>query len=168
MDDGRLVTRRSFFAASGAGAIAIAGLSGGRVWASELGATEKANVAVVDAFHKNMSDPAPNLDKVARLKETCADDIIWGSANGQKLYGLAAVMDWYTNFFKTGGAGGLRTLQYEYSETFAHGPVVVEYGLHFVIPPGGPKPAPNNFHCVVHIVKDGKIMERYDWGARPS
>jgi len=124
-----------------------------------------ANVAVVDAFHKNMSDPAQNLDKAGRLKETCAQDIIWGVANGQKLYGLPAVMDWYTNFFKSGGSAGLRTLQYEYSERFAKGPVV-EYGLHFVIPPGGPKPAPTNVHCVVHIVKDGKIMERYDYGVR--
>jgi hypothetical protein len=166
MDAQKVVTRRKFFAASGVGAVAIAGLSGGRTWAAELGATEKANVAVVDAFHKNMSDPAPNLDKVARLKETCADDIMWGVANGQKIYGLPAVMAWYTDFFRAGGSAGMRTLQYEYSETFAHGPVVVEYGLHFVIPPGGPKPAPNNFHCVVHIVKDGKIMERYDYFVR--
>jgi hypothetical protein len=166
MQDQKFFTRRNFFAASGVGAIAIAGLAQGEALAAELSATEKANVAVVDAFHKNMSDPAQNLDKVARLKETCAQDIIWGSANGQKMYGLPAVMQWYTDFFKAGGTAGLRTMQYEYSETFAKGPVVVEYGLHFVIPPGGPKPAPNNFHCVVHIVKDGKIMERYDYFVR--
>jgi len=166
METGKQVSRRSFFAASGAGALAIAGLASGEAWADDLSPTEKANVAVVDAFHKNMSDPAQNLDKVARLKETCADDIMWGVANGQKLFGLPAVMQWYTDFFKAGGPGGMRTLQYEYSQTFAHGPVVVEYGLHFVIPPGGPKPAPTNFHCVVHIVKDGKIMERYDYFVR--
>ena len=165
------VTRRKFFAVSGTGAIAmaglsVAGLSVGDARAAELSPTEKANVAVVDAFHKNMSDPAQTLDKVERLKETCSPDIIWGTAAGMKLYGLPAVMEWYTNFFKSGPPGGLRTMQYEYSETFAHGPVVVEYGLHFVIPPGGPKPAPTNLHCVVHIVKDGKIMERYDYSAR--
>jgi hypothetical protein len=163
MDERGIVARRNLFAMGGLGALALAAsASAGTFQADDLTATEKANVVVVDAFHKNMSDPAPNLDKVGRLKETCADDIIWGSANGQKMYGLIAVMDWYTNFFKQGGDKGLRTLEYEYSETFAKGPVVVEYGLHFVIPPGGPKPAPNNFHCVVHIVRDGKITERYD------
>lgn len=161
-------TRRGFMAAGGAGAIGMAGLGAEEASAAELSATEKANVEIVNAFHKNMSDPAPNLDKVARLKETCSENIIWGTAGGMKLQGLAAVQDWYTNFFKgaNGGAGGLRTMQYEYSETFAHGPVVVEYGLHFVIPPGGPKPAPTNYHCVVHVVKDGKIAERYDYSVR--
>lgn len=162
MDDSS-VTRRNFFAMSSAGALALAAMASPKeAFGAELTETEKANVAVVNAFHKNMSDPAQNLDKVARLKETCSESIIWGTANGQKLYGLPAVMEWYTNFFKAGGANGLRTMQYEYSETFAKGPVVVEYGLHFVIPPGGPKPAPTNVHCVVHIVRDGKIMERYD------
>jgi len=164
MHKGKPVTRR-VFAASGAGAIAIAGLAAGKAGAAELSATEQANVDVVNAFHKNMSDPAQNLDKVARLKETCSDDIIWGTAGGMKLQGLQAVMDWYTNFF-TVKTGGLRTMQYEYSETFAKGPVVVEYGLHFVIPPGGPKPPPTNFHCVVHVVKNGKIIERYDYSVR--
>ncbi len=126
-------------------------------------ATEKANVAIVDAYHKNMSDPAQNLDKVARLKETVADDVIFGTVNGMRIVGLPAVMEWY-NFFNgaDGGKSGMRTMQYEYSETFARGLVVVEYGLHFIVPPGGPKPAPNNFHVVVHIIKDGKISERYD------
>lgn len=148
--------------------MALAGLGAGQAKAAELSATEKTNIEVVNAFHKNMSDPAQNLDKVARLKETCDEKIIWGTAAGMKLYGLPAVMEWYTNFFKgvNGGANGLRTMQYEYSETTAHGPVVVEYGLHFVIPPGGPKPAPNNIHCVVHVVKDGKITERYDFSVR--
>jgi hypothetical protein len=161
MRNGKPVTRRKFLAA-GAGTIGLAGFGVREVRAAELTATEKANIAVVDAFHKNMSDPAQNLDKVARLGETCSLDIIWGTAGGDKLHGLAAVQEWYTNFFKGGGANGLRTMVYEYSETFAHGPVVVEYGLHFIVPPGGPKPAPTNFHCVVHIVKDGKITERYD------
>ena len=162
------VTRRKFLTASGVSAIALAGLGQGEAFAADLSATEKANVAVVDAFHKNMSDPAQNLDKVARLGETCSQDIIWGTAGGDKLHGLAAVQEWYTNFFKgvNGGANGLRTMQYEYTEHFVHGPVVVEYGLHFVIPPGGPKPAPTNVHCVVHIVKDGKITERYDNSVR--
>jgi hypothetical protein len=160
-------TRRTFIAAGGAGAIAMTGLAAGTARAAELSATEKANVEVVNAFHKNMSDPAQNLDKVARLNETCSDDIIWGTAGGMKLHGLPAVQEWYTNFFNgQKGATGLRTMQYEYSETFAHGPVVVEYGLHFVIPPGGPKPAPTNFHCVVHVVKNGKIIERYDYSVR--
>jgi hypothetical protein len=162
-----LFSRRNFFSIGGLGALALATAGSAQAFQSdELSDTEKANVAVVDAFHKNMSDPAQNLDKVGRLKETCADDIIWGTANGQKLYGLTAVMDWYINFFKMSGDKGLRTLEYEYSETFAKGPVVVEYGLHFVIPPGGPKPPPTNVHCVVHIVRDGKIMERYDNSVR--
>ena len=166
MRNGMAVTRRGF-AASGAGVIAALGAVG-EAHGAELTATEKANVEVVNAFHKNMSDPAQTLDKVARLKETCSDDIIWGTAAGMKLHGLPAVMEWYTNFFQSarGGNGGLRTMQYEYSETFAKGPVVVEYGLHFVIPPGGPKPPPTNFHCVVHVVKDGKIIERYDYSVR--
>jgi hypothetical protein len=161
-------TRRRFIAAGGTGAAAIAALATGKAKAAELTATEKANVAVVDAFHKTMSDPTPSLDKLGRLKETCSDNIIWGTAGGMKLHGLPAVVDWYTNFLKPANSAGdgLRTMQYEYSETFAHGPVVVEYGLHFVIPPGGPKPAPTNFHCVVHIVKDGKIIERYDNSVR--
>ena len=72
-----------------------------------------------------MSDPAPNRDKVACLHETCADDIMWRSANGTKMYGFKAVEDCYTNFFKgtDEGARGFRTIHYEYSETFAHGPV---------------------------------------------
>jgi len=161
MRNGKPVTRRKFLAA-GAGTVVLAGFGAREARAAELTATEKANIAVVDAFHKNMSDPAQNLDKVARLGETCSQEIIWGTAGGDKLHGLAAVREWYTNFFKGGGPAGLRTMVYEYSETFAHGPVVVEYGLHFIVPPGGPKPAPTNFHCVVHIVKDGKITERYD------
>jgi hypothetical protein len=163
------VTRRNLISLGVAGALALAafGRDDASLHADELTLTEQANVAVVDAFHKNMSDSAPNLDKVARLGETCADDIIWGSANGVKMYGLVAVMDWYTNFFKA-VPGGLRTLEYQYSETFAKGPVVVEYGLHFVLPPGGPKPPPTNFHCVVHIVRGGKITERYDNSVRQT
>ena len=161
-------TRRTFFAAGGAGAVTLAALAAGGADAAELSANEKANIEVVNAFHRNMSDPAQTLDKLDRLKETCSDDIIWGTAAGMKLHGLPAVQEWYTKFFKgaKGADGGLRTMQYEYSETFAKGPVVVEYGLHFVIPPGGPKPAPTNFHCVVHVVKDGKIIERYDYAVR--
>jgi hypothetical protein len=162
-------TRRMFIAAGGAGAVGMAALAAvGQASAAELGRTEKANIEVVEAFDKNMSDPAPNLDKLSRMKETCSEDIIWGTAGGMKLHGLPAVADWYTNFFQgpKKGAGGLRTIEYEYSETFAHGPVVVMYGLHFVTPPGGPKPAPTNFHCVVHVVKDGKIIERYDYSVR--
>jgi hypothetical protein len=156
-------TRRRFITAGGASAIGIAALTQGSAGAAELTELEKANVAVVDAFHKNMSDPAENLDKLARMKETCADDIIWGTAGGMKLQGLPAVIGWYTNFFKPASLKeGVRTIQYEYTETIAHGPVVVEYGLHFVIPPGGPKPAPTNYHCVISIVKNGKITERYD------
>jgi hypothetical protein len=162
-------TRRKFIATGGAGAAGIVGLAAvSQARGAELGATEKANVEVVEAFDKNMSDPAPNLDKLDRMKETCSEDIIWGTAGGMKLHGLPAVAEWYTNFFKgpKKGEGGLRTIEYEYSETFAHGPVVVMYGLHFVTPPGGPKPAPNNFHCVVHVVKNGKIIERYDYSVR--
>src|SRR5438552_283599 len=94
------VTRRKFLTAGGVSALALAGLGGSEAVAADLTATEKANVAVVDAFHKNMSDPAQNLDKVARLGETCSQDIIWGTAGGDKLHGLAAVQEWYTNFFK--------------------------------------------------------------------
>jgi hypothetical protein len=164
MDEISSLTRRTFFAAAGAGAgaVALSALTPDRLtFADELTPTEQANVAVVDAFHKNMSDPSQNLDKVDHLQDTCAGSIIWGTAGGMKLYGLPAVVDWYKNFLQA-IPGGLRTLEYQYTETFAKGPVVVEYGLHFVIPPGGPKPAPNNWHCVVHIVRDGKIMERYD------
>ena len=161
----KTVSRR-LFSASGAGAIA-AGFMASRANAAELTAKEQANIAVVEAFDKNMEDTAPNLDKLDRLSETCAENIIWGSANGTKMAGLPAVKEWYTNFFKgrDGGAKGLRTIQYDYKETFAKGPVVVMYGLHFVTPPGGPKPAATNWHCVVHVVKDGKIIERYDYSA---
>jgi hypothetical protein len=159
----KTVSRR-LFAAGGAGAI-MAGFSAPRARAAELTEKEKANIAVVEAFDKNMEQPT--LEKLDHMSETCAENIIWGSANGSKMNGLPAVKEWYTNFFKgkDGGAKGLRTIQYDYSETFAKGPVVVMYGLHFVTPPGGPKPAPTNWHCVVHIVKDGKIIERYDWSA---
>jgi hypothetical protein len=159
-------SRRKFFSAGGA--IALAGLApGSALAATEFTPQEQANIDVVNAFHKNMADPAPNLDKLSRMKETCSEDIIWGTAGGMKLHGLPAVVEWYTNFFTPKPpATGMRTIQYEYSETFAKGPVVVEYGLHFVIPAGGPKPAPTNFHCVVHVVKDGKIIERYDYSVR--
>lgn len=164
-------TRRGFLGAGGVGVVAFATLTASRnASGAELSPTEKANIEVVDRFHKNMSDPAQTLDKVERLSQTCSEDIIWGTAGGMKLQGLQAVKDWYTNFFKgrDNGASGLRTMQYEYSETIAHGPVVMEYGLHFVIPPGGPKPAPTNVHCVLHVVKDGKITERYDFTVRNS
>src|ERR1041384_3358910 len=88
MPNRKSVTRRKFLTA-GAGTMALAGFGVREVCAAELSATEKANVAVVDAFHKNMSDPAQNLDKVARLGETCSQDIIWGTAGGDKLHGLA-------------------------------------------------------------------------------
>jgi hypothetical protein len=168
MENEKPFTRRNFLAAGGAGAMAFARFAAVQTHATphELTAAEKANIEIVDAFHRNMSDPAQNLDNVARLAETCADNIIWGTAGGEKLHGLAAVQEWYTNFFKGGGDKGLRRMQYEYWETFARGPVVVEYGLHFVIPPGGPKPAPTNIHCVVHVIRNGKISERYDQSAR--
>ncbi len=153
MQDGTPVTRRSFLAAGEAGAMTFAGLAAGQAHTAaqhELTAAEKANLEIVNAFHRNMSDQAQNRDNVARLGQTCAENIIWRTAAGMKLYGLAAVQEWYTNFFKAvdGGKNGLLRMQYEYSETFAGGPAVVEYGLHFVIPPGGPKPAPTNLHCV--------------------
>lgn len=159
----KTVSRR-LFSASGAGAIA-AGFMASRAKGAELTDKEKANIAVVEAFDKNMEKPT--LDKLDTMSETCAENIIWGSANLTKMNGLPAVKEWYTNFFKgrDGGAKGLRTIEYDYRETFAKGPVVVMYGLHFVTPPGGPKPAATNWHCVVHVVKDGKIIERYDYSA---
>ena len=164
-------SRRRFVAVSGAGtgAMFLAGLGAKRADAADLSAVEKTNLEVVEAYDKNMSDPHATLEeKFARMKETCVDNLLYGQNNGNRFHGLPEVQKYYEGIFKgpDGGAKGLRTLEYQYSEVIVHGPVVLEYGLHFITPPGGPRPPATNVHCVVYFLKDGKIIERYDNSVR--
>ena len=174
-----LVTRRKFFAAGGAGAIgmAFAGPMSAQAQSSitQLGSTqlseaEKANVELVHAYDRIVTDTASSLDRLKKLKEICSPNMIWGRVNGDKFLGLNAVIEWYESYFKDvpGGHPGMKNLKYEYSEMYVRGPVVVEYGLHLIQQPGGPPPPRNNFHAVVWVIRDGKLAERYDHMVRQT
>ena len=172
-----LVTRRKFFATGGAGAIgmAFAGSASAQTGTAQLGSTqlsaaEKANIELVHAYDRIVTDTESSLDRLKKLKEICSPNMIWGRVNGDKFLGLNAVIEWYENYFKGVPAGrtGMRNLKYEYSEMYVRGPVIVEYGLHLIQEPGGPPPPRNNFHAVVWVIRDGKLAERYDHFVRQT
>ena len=162
------LTRRKFFEAGGAGAmgLAFAGLASAQsgLTSKELTAAEKANLELVHSYDRIVTDNAAGLDRLQKLKEICDPRMIWGRNNGDKYYGVNAVIEWYQNYFKDVPAGttGMKKLNYEYSETWVRGPVIVEFGIHLIQNPGGPPPARNNFHTIVWIIRNSKLAERYD------
>ncbi len=166
MRDDNTAARRNFLVAGGAGAmgIALAGLASAQTGTPQLSATEKANLELVHMYDRIVTDHTQPLDRLQKLKEFCAPNMIWGRVNGDKFLGLNAVIEWYQGWFKTvePGRSGMRILKYEYSETWVRGPVVVEYGLHTIQQPGGPPPPRDNFHVVVWVIRDNKLAERYD------
>jgi hypothetical protein len=161
------LTRRKFFEAGGAGAM---GLAFAQLASAQTGAAqqhtelEKANLELVHAYDRIVTDNAASLDRLQKLKEICDPKMIWGRVNGDKFLGLNAVIEWYESYFKDvpEGSKGLKTLKYEYSQTYAWGPVVAEYGLHLIQQPGGPPPPRNNVHIVIWVIRNGKLAERYD------
>ena len=165
MLDDKNVARRGFLLTGAAGVgIALAGLASAQTGTPQLSATEKANLDLVHMYDKIVTDDTQGLERLQRLKEICSPNMIWGRVNGDKFLGLNAVIEWYEGFFKTvePGRTGMRTLKYEYSETWVKGPVVVEYGVHLIGQPGGPPPPRDNYHVVVYVIRDKKLAERYD------
>jgi len=170
MRKGKL-TRRKFFEAGGAGAmgLAFAGLASAQGSAvqsvgAQLTEADKANLELVHAYDRIVTDTTAPLERLQKLKEICAPTMIWGRVNGDKFLGLNAVIEWYESYFKDVPAGttGMKILKYDYSQTHIWGPVIVEYGRHLISNPGGPPPNQNNFHAVVWVIRNGKLAERYD------
>jgi hypothetical protein len=162
------VTRRRFFEAGGAGALglAFAGMASAQsgLTQKELTATEKANLELVHEYDKLVTDNSLGLERLQKLKDICDPKMIWGRVNGDKFLGVNAVIEWYQSYFKDVPAGttGMKKLNYEYSETWVKGPVVVEFGIHLIQNPGAPPPRRDNFHVVVWVIRNGKLAERYD------
>jgi limonene-1,2-epoxide hydrolase len=142
------LTRRSLLAGAILGALAAAGLP--RVGVAAAGATEKANVAVVDGFMAAWNDPdkavnflAPNAS--VRMVE-----------DQPAVVGQAAVAAAFKGFLTPGVTIGVETL-----ETTAHGPVVMNRRVDTMKTPGKPDQV---FKVVgVFVVKDGKIVEWADY-----
>jgi len=168
MRKGKLTRRKFFEAAGGAGAIgmAFAGMASAQTGLTqkELTPLEKANLELVHEYDKVVTDDTQGLERLARLKEICDPHMIWGRVNGDKFLGVNAVIEWYQSYFKDVPAGkaGMKKLNYEYSETWVKGPVIVESGIHLIQQPGGPPPPRDNFHVVVWVIRNGKLAERYD------
>lgn len=147
------LSRRSAFAAAGAGAL-IAASFGSRAQAAEMSDGEKANVKVVNALMAGFAGDKPDIKKMV---EGLTDDCILHLEEGKPpIVGKEATIKTFEGF-KTKGL----TFVVDVHDTFAKGPVVAHYRVDDVIS-GGKKTA--SFALVgVFVLKGGKVHEWFDY-----
>ena len=155
------VTRRTFFAAGGLGALAA--LGGPRLLAAQtqgsLGTAvspevQRANVQVVNSFCAAFADRDP-----ARALSLIADDCVYRITQTRPpIIGHEAVAEQVTNFIERGA-------EFKVLKTVVLGPIVLNE-RDDIFPTGfGPDGRPVTFHVAAGLffVEDGKISEWTDY-----
>jgi limonene-1,2-epoxide hydrolase len=151
-DEGAGLSRRGALggAFGAAGAVMALGFASGRSEAAEMGALEKANAKVVNAFLKDWSK-----GDSAKLGAYLAEDCVVRMEENKPLMGRAAAVAGIQSYFDRDWKFSMAVL-----ETFAKGPVVVN-SRKDTVTMGEKKPV---FAVAgVFLVRDGKIHEWSDF-----